>query len=130
MSNLEDASVIWDRLPAEQRETGRRKRRVREREVEETRSEEMQGSEKDETASNWELALAFWPLEDRPEPMKCRRTVNNMPLQDIFNMKTHCEQLSQKEGKGSDSFGQDRKLPDKMFKEQADNCADKLHAVR
>jgi hypothetical protein len=81
-------------------------------------------------ASMWDLALTFWPVEDRPEPMKCKTTVNNMRLQDIFDLQARCEVLAQKEGKGSDSFGRDRKLPDRVYKEQKDNCADKLHEVR
>jgi hypothetical protein len=45
-------------------------------------------------------------------------------------MQARCEQLAQREGKGADAFGRDRRLPEKVFAEQSDNCADKLHAVR
>jgi hypothetical protein len=51
-------------------------------------------------------------------------------LQDIFDLKAKCELLAQREGKGADAFGRDGKLPERVFAEQADNCADELHAAR
>jgi hypothetical protein len=83
MSGTEDASVIWSRLPVEQREDRRsvvpvfsgtsRGPTVAERAA--------TGGGAGVGASIWDLALTFWPLEDRPEPMKCRATLNNMRLQ-------------------------------------------------
>jgi hypothetical protein len=48
-----------------------------------------------------------------------------MLLQDVFDRKE-----AQRERKGVDAFGRDRRLLDKTFAEQVDNCASKLHAVR
>jgi len=80
--------------------------------------------------STWDLALSIWPLEDRPEAMTDPVTVNAMTLQTLFSFKEHYELLQKKEGKGESAFGSDRKLPNKMFPEQEDNAADKLHNVR
>jgi len=81
-------------------------------------------------SSIWDLALAVWPLEDRPEPMKDPLVVNSMDLQTLFSFKEHYEILQKKEGKGETAFGSDRKLPVKKYAEQEDDATDKLHAVR
>ena len=84
-----------------------------------------------ETGSTiWDLALAVWPLEDRPETMRDPRVVNKMTLQNLFSFKEHYELLQKKEGKGETAFGSDRKLPVKLFAAQQDDATDKLHAVR
>ena len=80
--------------------------------------------------STWELSLAVWPLEDRPESMKRQEVVNGMNLQTLFSFKEHYELLQKKEGKGETAFGSDRRLPSKVFLEQEDDATDKLHAVR
>jgi hypothetical protein len=132
MSDVEETSAIWSRLPQEQR-AARVERSPSPARALRSRRDETEAGQRGkvaEGASMWDLALTFWPLDDRPEPMKCKATVNNMSLNDIFNLQARCELLSQREGKGSDSFGRDRKLPDKMYEQQVDNCSDKLHAVR
>ena len=80
--------------------------------------------------SIWDLALTIWPLEDRPESMTDPAVVNTMSLQTLFSFKEHYELLQKKEGKGDSTFGSDRKLPSKKFKEQEDDANSQLHAVR
>jgi len=80
--------------------------------------------------SIWDLALSIWPLEDRPESMTDPAVVNTMNLQTLFSFKEHYELLQKREGKGESSFGSDRKLPAKKFKEQDDDAGSQLHAVR
>ena len=80
--------------------------------------------------STWALALAFWPLEDRPEAMTDPAVVNSMPLATIFQFKEHFEAQAKREGKGEASFGRDRTIPTKFFQAEEDNCADRLHAAR
>jgi hypothetical protein len=80
--------------------------------------------------STWDLALTFWPLEDRPEPMRVRATVEKMPLETLFTLKDQCEALAKKEGKGDAAFGRDKKLPRKEFEAAPDDCAALLHPVR
>ena len=65
--------------------------------------------------STWALALAVWPLEDRPEAMLDPAIVNKMPLATLFQFKEHYEAQAKKEGKGDTSFGRDRKVPSKVF---------------
>jgi hypothetical protein len=89
MSSTEDASVVWSRLPVEQREDRRsvvpvfvgaaRGPHVSERATYSGTAAGAGGG-----ASIWDLALTFWPLEDRPEPMKCVATLNGMRLQGIM----------------------------------------------
>ena len=81
-------------------------------------------------ASTWDLSLKVWPLEDRPEELQNKYTVNSMTLPTLFTFKQHYDPLQKKEGKGDTEFGLDRKLPSKIFKEEEDNTADKLHTVR
>jgi hypothetical protein len=81
-------------------------------------------------SSTWDLALAVWPLEDRPDAMRDPSVVNGMNLQTLFAFKEHYEILQKKEGKGETAFGSDRKLPTKHFPDQEDDATDKLHAVR
>jgi hypothetical protein len=80
--------------------------------------------------STWDLSLAFWPLEDRPEPMRVRATVERMPLETLFTLKDQCEALAKKEGKGDAAFGRDKKLPRREFEAAPDDCALVLHPVR
>ena len=81
-------------------------------------------------ATTWELSLAIWDVEDRPEAMQNQTTVNSMTLSEVFSFKEHYMQQAKKEGKGEAAFGRDRKLPTKKFKAEEDDCASKLHAVR
>jgi len=81
-------------------------------------------------ASTWELSLAIWDVEDRPEAMQSEATVNTMTLAELFAFKDHYIQQAKKEGKGEAMFGKDRKLPTKKYKAEEDDCAGKLHAVR
>jgi hypothetical protein len=83
-------------------------------------------------ASTWDLmaALAVWPMEDRPEAMLNPDTVNAMSLETVFTFKEHYEQQVKKEGKGDMAFGRDKKIPDKMYAAQMDNCAGSLHEIR
>jgi len=81
-------------------------------------------------ASTWDLSLKVWPLEDRPEELQNPDTVNAMTLPTLFTFKQHYDALQKKEGKGETEFGLDRKLPAKCFKEEDNNTADKLHAMR
>jgi hypothetical protein len=74
--------------------------------------------------------LTFWPLEDRPEPMRDRATVEQMQLENIFAMKEQCELLAKREGKGDASFGRDKKLPRREYEAAADDCASILHPIR
>ena len=80
--------------------------------------------------STWELLLPIWDLEDRPAAMQHEATVNAMSLDNVFAYKSHYEQQSKKEGKGECVFGKDKRLPTKMYGEEEDNCADKLHEAR
>jgi hypothetical protein len=87
-------------------------------------------TERSRASSTWDIALTFWPLEDRPELMRNRETVEAMELSNIFTLMEKCEALAKKEGKGEASFGRDRKLPRKKYPEEEDDCAQALHAVR
>jgi hypothetical protein len=80
--------------------------------------------------STWELSLAFWPLEDRPESMRVRAAVEGMPLETLFTLKDQCEALAKKEGKGDAAFGRDKKLPRREFEAGSDDCAALLHPIR
>jgi hypothetical protein len=80
--------------------------------------------------STWDLALSFWPLEDRPEPMRDRATVDRMELANIFTMKDQCESLAKREGKGEAAFGRDKRLPRKEYEAAGDDCATLLHPIR
>ena len=81
-------------------------------------------------ASTWELSLAIWDVEDRPEAMQNEATVNSMTLSEVFAFKEHYQLQAKKEGKGDATFGRDRKLPLKKFKAEEDDCASKLHTAR
>ena len=81
-------------------------------------------------ASTWELALAFWDLEDRPTALQCEATVNTMTLAEVFAFKEHYTQQIKKEGKGESTFGRDRRPPLKKFKAGEDDCAAHLHPAR
>ena len=81
-------------------------------------------------SSIWDLALAVWPLEDRPEPMKDPLVVNGMDLQTLFSFKEHYEILQKKEGKGEGVFGKDSAIPPVLFEAGEDNCTDLLHPAR
>jgi hypothetical protein len=74
--------------------------------------------------------MAIWPLENRPALMKDERVVNEMELDTLLTYKKNHEQLVEREGKGHEEFGRDRRLPSRMFKQQEDNCMDLLHGVR
>ena len=78
----------------------------------------------------WDLSLAIWPLEERPDSMRNQAVVNTMTLQNVFSFKEHYKQLQKREGKGETSFGSDQKLPMKKFGAQNDNASDMLHEVR
>jgi hypothetical protein len=80
--------------------------------------------------STWELSLAFWPLEDRPEAMRVRSAVEGMPLETIFTLKDQCEALAKREGKGDAAFGRDKKLPRREYEAGPDDCALVLHPIR
>jgi len=81
-------------------------------------------------ASTWELSLAIWDLEDRPEALQNETTVNSMTLSEVIAFKEHFVLQAKKEGKGEAAFGRDRKLPVKKFKAEEDDCATILHAAR
>jgi hypothetical protein len=81
-------------------------------------------------ASTWQLSLAIWPVENRPALMQNEAVVNEMELDTLLAyMKSH-ERHVEREGKGQEEFGRDRRLPTKMFKQQQDNCMDLLHEMR
>jgi hypothetical protein len=80
--------------------------------------------------STWDLALSFWPLEERPEPMRHRATVDKMELAVLFTLKDQCESLAKKEGKGDAAFGRDKKLAAKQYAAAEDDCAQLLHPIR
>lgn len=81
-------------------------------------------------SSLWDLTLPLWDVDDRPEHMRIKETVNSLTLSNFLAFKEHFEQKIRKEGKGDTIFGKDRKLATKKFKEEEDNCGDKLHTVR
>lgn len=81
-------------------------------------------------SSLWDLTLPLWDVEDRPEHMRIKETVNTLSLANFLAFKEHFEQKIKKEGKGDSVFGKDRKIASKCFKEEEDNCCEKLHAVR
>jgi hypothetical protein len=91
---------------------------------------EAQQQEAPAVFGTWELSLAFWPLQDRPETMKCRATVDRMDLATVFTMKDQCEAQAKKEGKGEAMFGRDAKPAAKSYREAQDDCALLLHPVR
>ena len=80
--------------------------------------------------STWELLLPIWDLEERPEAMLHEPTVNAMTLDSTFAYKAHFELQNKKEGKGEATFGKDKRLPEKVFPSESDNCDDILHSVR
>jgi hypothetical protein len=81
-------------------------------------------------ASTWQLSLAIWPVENRPALMQDERVVNEMNIDTLLSYKKIYDQQAEKEGKGHEEFGRDRRLPTRVFKQQEDNCMDLLHELR
>jgi len=74
------------------------------------------GDEEDsDFKSTWDLLLPIWDIEDRPEAMLHKATVNKMTLADAFAYQQRYEQQAKKDGKGEALFGKDKKLPKKHY---------------
>jgi len=53
-----------------------------------------------------------------------------MTLDALLNYKGHWDKQVEKEGKGLESFGKDKKLTTKSFAAAQDNCMELLHPAR
>jgi hypothetical protein len=81
MPGVEDAIVIWTRLPVEQR-AGWREMQSETAVMPAQRGADRAGPVATAgVASIWDISLTFWPLDDRPPLMRCTNTVNLMKLQ-------------------------------------------------
>jgi len=56
--------------------------------------------------------------------------VNTMTFETFLTYKAHWDKKVEKEGKGLESFGKDKKLTVKSFGAAQDDCMDLLHPVR
>jgi hypothetical protein len=91
MSRVEDASVIWRRLPDEQRAGGRdvqsEAATIPGRRLAARASLVAAAAG---VASVWDISLTFGPLDDPPPLMRCMNTVNLMRLQEWEKIILYC----------------------------------------
>ena len=82
------------------------------------------------TLSNWEILLAIWPLEDRPEQFRNKEFINSQPLAVILELKRVADELQKKGENELEAFKKDAELPTRHYDGGPDNCADLLHPAR
>jgi hypothetical protein len=109
------------------RSRGREDRRVDWRVADQTQSA---GPASVPVVNTWSIMLAIWPLEERPDEMRRMEVVNSLSFDQMVTYKKLYDAGLKKEGKGEEVFGRDGPIPVTMFKAEADDCAEQLHAVR
>jgi hypothetical protein len=82
------------------------------------------------TVSTWEIMLAVWPVEERPDQMRRPAVVNALTFDQMVTYKKLYDARMKKEGKGEEVFGHDSPIPVTVFEAGPDDCAEQLHPVR